>query len=138
MGKNNKGLNEYILFAKKTGDITTGEISDGHHTFNELYKQRAILFCTVCNLYPDIAWKSRKHYNEESDPMYEGDFIAGIYTPLGQAAFHLKNNYWDMLHVGELERAPKYDGYSSDEALARIASLGDLVGEIKEKDRREK
>lgn len=127
-----KALNHYILGAKERGDIDTKGISDGHHTFGDLYQQRAVLFCTICNLYPSISWKSRNHFDDD-DPMYEGDFIAGIYTPMGQAAFHLKNKYWDMLNVSEIEKAPRYDGYSSEEALKRIVSLGELVGEIKDR-----
>ena len=125
-------FNKFIQESKDRGDLIVKKISDGHHTFEELYHQRAVLFCTVCNLYPDISWKSKKHY-DDNDPMYNGDFIAGIYTPLGQAAFHLKDKYWDMLHVSELDKAPRYDGYNSDEALLRIASLGDLVGEVHDK-----
>ena len=125
-----KELNYYILDGKERGEIVTKNISDGHHTFGDLYQQRAILFCTICNLYPSISWKSRNHF-DENDPMYEGDFIAGIYTPRGQAAFHLKDKYWDMLHVSELDKAPRYDGYGSEDALMRIASLGELVGEMK-------
>ena len=127
-----KKLNQFIQQASARGEIFIPKISDGRETFEDLYHQRAILFCSVCNLYSDISWKSRKHYNEEKDPMREGEFIAGIYTPLGQAAFHLNNIYWDMIHVSELEKAPRYDGYSSEEMLIRVASLGDLVDHVRE------
>lgn len=30
----------------KSENISAKDISDGHHTFRELYKQRLILFCT--------------------------------------------------------------------------------------------
>ena len=38
-----------------------GEFSDGYHTFNQLYHQRAVLFATIVNQNPDIAWKSLRH-----------------------------------------------------------------------------
>ena len=132
-----RSLNQLIKKEKENGTIITKEISDGHHSFGELYEQRAVLFCTICNMYPDISWKSRKHY-DDNDPMYNGDFIAGIYTPMGQAAFHLKDKYWDKLHVSTLDKAPKYDGYDADEALFRIESLGDLVGLISEEKRNQR
>jgi len=36
-----------------------GEISDGYHTFNELYRHRAVLFSVVCHCYKFFAWKSK-------------------------------------------------------------------------------
>ena len=32
-----------------------GELSDGFHTFNSLYHQRAILFTTIVNTYKELA-----------------------------------------------------------------------------------
>ncbi len=116
-------INNMIKENKKLKTIETKKISDGHHTFEELYKHRIILFCTLCNLFPDISWKSRKHYDEENDPMFSGNFIAGINTPDGIATYHIKLEYWDLFDITELERAPKYDDYSNDEVLKRILSL---------------
>ncbi len=33
-----------------------GEISDGYHTFDELYYHRMVLFSIICNTYKDKAW----------------------------------------------------------------------------------
>ena len=118
-----KEINDLIMNSKLSGEISTKEISDGHHTFGELYRHRIILFCTLCNLFPDISWKSRKHFDEENDPMFEGDFIAGINTPSGVASYHIKLKYWDFFHIPEIERAPQYDFYSSDDVLERVLSL---------------
>lgn len=103
--------------------MSVKDISDGHHTFRELYRQRLILFCTICNLFPNLSWKSKKHFDEENDPMFEGDFIAGINTPKGIASYHIKLEYWNLFNVPEIEKAPKYDFYSSDDVLERILSL---------------
>ena len=35
-------------------------ISDGSHTFGELYHHRAILFAVICNTYKENSWKSWK------------------------------------------------------------------------------
>ena len=48
------------------------------------------MFCTICNCFPNLFWKSRKHFDEENDPMFNGDFIAGINTPEGIATYHIK------------------------------------------------
>ena len=116
-------INEMIQENKKLGIISSKDISDGHHTFGELYKNRIILFCTLCNLLPNISWKSKKHFDEENDPMFFDSFIAGINTPEGIATYHIKLKYWDLFDVPELEKAPKYDNYNNEEVLKRILSL---------------
>lgn len=116
-------INNIIKENKEAKNISTKEISDGHHTFGELYHHRIILFCTICNLFPNISWKSKKHFDEENDPMFPDSFIAGINTPDGIATYHIKLQYWDLFNIPEIDRAPKFDFYSSDESLKRILSL---------------
>ena len=116
-------INSLIIESKLSGEISTKEISDGHHTFDELYRHRIALFCILCNLLPEISWKSKKHFDEENDPMFNDSFIAGINTPEGVAAYHIKLKYWEMFNISELERAPRYDLYSSEDVIDRILSL---------------
>ena len=52
-------INRLIIESKLSGEIFTKEISDGHHTFDELYRHRIVLFCALCNLLPEISWKSK-------------------------------------------------------------------------------
>ncbi len=110
-------INERIKIYSKMGVISTKDISDGHHTFRELYLQRLIMFCTICNCFPTLSW--RKHFDEEHDPMFNGDFIAGINTPKGIASYQ----YWDLFDIPEIDRAPKYDNYTPDDVMSRILSL---------------
>jgi len=112
-----------IKTSKLEGNISTKDISDVYHTFRQLYNQRTILFALVCNSYKELAWKSKKHFDEEKDPMFNGDFIVGINTPKGVASYHIKLEYWDLFDVKEVENSPKYDGYTSDEVLERLISL---------------
>lgn len=95
-----------------------GNLSDGYHTFNELYHHRAILFSVICNMFPDKAWKSKLH---DTGDMFEGMFIVGIETPQGQATYHYDiDPYWKMFKVKELDRAPKWDGHTAEQAIERI------------------
>lgn len=73
--------------------------------------------------YPELSWKSKKHFDEENDTMFNGCFIVGINTPEGVATYHFKLKYWNEFNIPKLECAPKYDGYSSDKVLTRIKSL---------------
>ena len=108
-----------------------GETSDGYHTFNELYHHRAVLFSVICNIMPDIAWKSKLH---DTGDMYDGMFIVGIETPEGQATYHYDiDPYWEMFKVKELDRAPKWDGHTSAEAIERIRKIDNTADLYKEK-----
>ena len=104
-------------------DISAGEISDGYHTFNELYHHRAVLFAVILHAYKgiNICWKSRQHHDGS---MYDGMFIVGIETPEGQATYHYDvDPYWDMMDCTILEKAPEFDGHTPAQAIERIKSL---------------
>ena len=99
----------------------TGDTSDGYHTFNELYRHRAILFSVICNERPEVSWKSKRHHD---GTMYDGMFIVGIDTPEGQATYHYDiDPYWNLFRVKELELAPEWDGHTPGEAIRRIGTL---------------
>lgn len=115
-------INKEIQEVKKQNQ-SIKEISDGNHTFGQYIDMRNNLFIALCNAYPEISWKSRKHYDEENDPMFNGDFIAGINSDKGTITFHLKMKYWDDIIVEEIDRAPKYDGYTEEDVISRIKSL---------------
>ncbi len=96
--------------------------SDGYHTFKELYHHRAVLFSVIVRLFPGLAWKSKLHHTGD---MFDGMFIVGIETPSGQATYHYDiDPYWGMFKCRELERAPKWDGHTPEQAIERIATLG--------------
>ena len=99
----------------------TGDTSDGYHTFNELYDHRAKLFSVIVRCFKDRVWKSKLHHD---GTMYEGMFIVGIETPLGQATYHYDiDPYWSAFNCKELIRAPKWDGHTPKQAIFRIMSL---------------
>jgi hypothetical protein len=95
-----------------------GEISDGYHTFNELYHHRAVLFSIICNQNKHLAWKAKSHHD---GTMYENMFIVGVETPLGQATYHYDvNPYWGIFNVKVLDYAPKWDGHTAEQAIERL------------------
>ena len=105
----------------KVPETGIGDLSDGYHTFNELYHHRAVLFSVICNTFHEKAWKSRKH---DTGDMFDGMFIVGIETPEGQATYHYDiEPYWDIFKVKELEFAPKWDEHTPEEAIKRISTL---------------
>ena len=98
-----------------------GEVSDGYHTFNSLYRQRLILFAALVNTYPDISWKTQKH--EDGEECFGGEwFLVGINTPEGPYTYHYELKDWDLFKCVELEKAPKWDGHT-DKDVERLLSL---------------
>lgn len=98
-----------------------GKTSDGYHTFDELYDHRAKLFSVIVSTYPELSWKSKQH---SDGSMYDGMFIVGIETPEGSATYHYDvDPYWDLFECEEFEKAPEWDGHTSDDAISRILSL---------------
>ena len=110
-----------------------GQISDGYHTFDELYYHRMMLFSVICNTYKDKAWKSWKHHD---NTMYDDYFIVGIETEEGQYTYHYHKDNWDNFKVKELEYAPSYDGHKPSD-ITRLLTLlnkpkvGGLTVEVK-------
>lgn len=95
------------------------EISDGYHTFGELYYHRMILFSVICKMYKDKAWKSWKH---DDGTMFNDSFIVGIDTPEGQYTYHYNTRFFDVFDVKELAFAPTYDGHKPKD-ITRLLAL---------------
>lgn len=115
-------INKLIRGLKKR-NVSVKNISDGYHTFEELYYHRMFLFSIICNNNKDIAWKSLKHNSQDETPMFSNDlFIVGINTPEGTYSYHYKKKFWDYFQVQELEEAPMYDGHMPED-ITRLSSL---------------
>ena len=97
-----------------------GKVSDGYHTFDELYEHRHVLFLSLMAVRSGSAWLSRLHDDGSS---LDGWFVAGIILPTGDISYHLPNRFWDIARrhgVRELEYAPKWDGHKSADVLERL------------------
>lgn len=96
-----------------------GEISDGYHTFNELYHQRLILSSALCLAHKDKCWKSLLHHDET---MFDDYFIVGFDTPQGPYTYHYHVDDWFKFPCKILDRAPEWDGHTSKDVV-RLLSL---------------
>lgn len=92
-------------------------ISDGYHTFRELYDHRHALFIVLANSNSQVSWKSLKHNDGSS---YPGWFIAGMELPSGPITYHLPLIHWKKLKIKKLETAPEWDGHTSKDVIMRL------------------
>lgn len=97
-------------------------ISDGYHTFGELYEHRNILFLSFldnCDLNRIKAWRSQKHHDGSS---YDGWFIIGCNLNDQQISYHLPMELWkccDWLKTYDVAPVP-WDGHTSQDVLNRL------------------
>jgi hypothetical protein len=115
-------------------DIWAEDVSDGYHTFDELYQHRHALFIALCKIYDNYitplqtrvkCWKSKLHHDGS---MFEGQFILGMtiteFTgPMKEISYHLPLNLWTKINVIQLKNAPPYSGYTSDDVVRRLLEL---------------
>lgn len=98
----------------------TGQVSDGFHTFDELYDHRCLLFLALMKALPELAWRSRVHA-DGSGPA--GWWVGGLRLPTGPITYHLPDALWPLLDgaaVTTLERAPHWDGHTSADVIERL------------------
>lgn len=123
-----KCLLEFININENLED--KGEISDGYHTFNELYQYRMLYNAAFFNELAhkrengtfDVDYdvhKSKRHSDGE-ECFGGGWFIVMAELPTGQISNHYELKYWDLFEIPEKEVANKWDGHSPQEAAQRL------------------
>jgi hypothetical protein len=97
-----------------------GEISDGYHTFNELYRYRMLYNAAFFNLLPkELVHKSKRHHDGE-ECFGGGWFIVMANLPTGQISNHYELKDWDLFQIPERDVADEWDGHTPQEAADRL------------------
>ncbi len=127
-------LYKIIFFNMKITDLVPsiteeeiGEVSDGYHTFNELYYYRMLYNAAFLNT---LAWyqdnintfniyKSKRHHTGE-ECFGGGWFIVMVDLPTGQVSNHYEMKYWDLFKIPEKEIADEWDGHTPQIAAERL------------------
>ena len=120
MGKKEEAINALIK------DVDSGKISDGYHTFDELYEHRYFLFIQLARKVKEDntrhVWRSIKH---SDGTFYKDWFIMGINKEAGeQISYHLPIRLWnDTMFAETLDKAPEFDGHTSNDVIDRLKSI---------------
>lgn len=123
-----KVINAMIRIGKEQNpNFGENEISDGYHTFNELYEFRK--FYNAC-LFNEWA-KQGKYEVHKSIRHYEGEecfgggwFIVVAILPTGQISNHYKLQDWDLFSIPESPKALyPFDGHTPQDVLVRLQLL---------------
>ncbi len=98
-------------------------LSDGYHTFDELYEHRYRLFIALCNTINKTCHKvikSKLHYDWSN---YQWYFILQLYTAKWQISYHIPMRYRDNVFVDIQEKADERDWHTSNDVLERLLFL---------------
>ena len=105
----------------------TNQISDGYHTFGELYEHRIRLWIELCKVIASIkpVWLSLKHSDGSE---MQGWFLLGIGKVKGfQMTYHLPEKYLGELagnpRIEILDIAPEWDGHTPADVIERLKGL---------------
>lgn len=109
-----------IIDSLQQEQLNIGEVSDGYHTFNELYYYRMLYNAAFFNLLPK-GWvhKSKRHHTGE-ECFGGGWFVVIANLPTGQISNHYELKDWDLFRVPEKEFADEWDGHTPQEAAERL------------------
>ena len=100
--------------------VDVEKMSDGFHTFADLYEQRLILSAALAKNNPH-AWKSKRH-EDGSVPFGGGWFIMGFDTDEGCYTYHYELKDWDLFQCEELDKGRPWDGHTSKD-VRRLLSI---------------
>lgn len=142
-----KPLNELIQVGKESGELKTGEISDGYHTFDELYEFRKAYNVALFNTWASIehsvlsddssiddllstavkpafdVHKSTRHHDGELC-FGGGWFIVVAVLPSGQISNHYPIEDWDLFKIPEARKAKyEFDGHTGEDVINRLLSV---------------
>jgi hypothetical protein len=116
-----KLINWLIKFLK----ADTNKITDGYHTFGELYEHRIELWMIVIKCASTWGFERWKSYVHSDGSTMPGWFILGMFSKKGQQiTYHLPEKYWKRLrNIPTLDKAPKFDGHTSKDVIKRLKKL---------------
>ena len=107
--------------------VDVGDVSDGYHTFNELYEFRKVYNAALFN-----AWhqqgkydvhKSLRHH-DGSDCFGGGWFIVCALLPSGQISNHYRVEDWDLFKIPAFDVARfEFDGHTPKHVIDRLKDL---------------
>lgn len=110
---------------KVTEHLQDGDVTDGYHTFSELYAHRCALFVALMRSHPEISWRARFHADGTG---CEGWWIGGMELPTGTITYHLADADWATADgIRTLERAPEWDGHTASGVVQRLRSWYSLA-----------
>jgi hypothetical protein len=138
-------INNFISSNKENPDFNDNLISDGWHTFGEMYKFRKQYNAALFNEWANYEYGDCHSGTTEKTPKYEvhkswkhndGEwcfgkekkwFIVCANLPTGQISNHYKAEAWDLFDIPAFDKALyPFDGHTPQEVLTRLTTLNKI------------
>ena len=104
-------------------------VSDGYHTFKELYDFRLVFNACLFNEWAERGiyevHKSHKHGDGE-ECFGGGWFVVMATTPFGQISNHYRDCHWGIFQCEERELADVWDGHTAADVADRLRKVSCL------------
>lgn len=108
-------------------DVIVSQVSDGYHSFEELYTFRKVYNAALFN-----EWAKQKKFSvHKSFKHYDGElcfgggwFIVVALLPTGQITNHYESEDWNLFKIPEKEKALfEYDGHTPSDVIYRLSQV---------------
>lgn len=121
--------------------VDIGELSDGYHTYKELYEFRKVYNAALFNewaenletssdfgqaLFNVPKYNVHKSWRHSDGELCFGGgwFIVSAMLPTGLISNHYKAEDWDLFKIPEVDKALfEFDGHTGNDVLERIKNL---------------
>lgn len=101
--------------------LPEGQISDGFHTFDELYHYRMLYNAAFFNSLEGKYEVHKSYRHADGELCFGGGwFIVMANLPTGQVSNHYRAEEWNLFDVPERWKADEWDGYTPVEAANRL------------------
>lgn len=121
-------INSMIKWGKdNVSTFEENELSDGWHTFNDLYEFRKLYNAALFNEWA-LSNKYEVHksirHNDGEYCFSGGWFIVVAILPLGQISNHYKMIDWDLFDIPAKDKALyPFDGHTPKDVMDRLSNL---------------
>lgn len=99
----------------KKFEIKDNDLSDGYHTFDELYEHRCLIYINLCLHNKELcSWR----------PDFDGWFVLYYNSSVGQISYHVNERYLYLIK-DKIQRKDDWvwDGHTSNIVVERLQQL---------------
>lgn len=124
-----KEISKFLKELNNSKKISIAKISDGYHSFSELYEHRNFLFITIARMFSDnnsYVWKSLRDTKGKN---LNGWFILGVdymgpdEDKLLQITYHLPMSLWRFCKFASTLPKSTWNGHTSKDVIYLLKQM---------------
>jgi hypothetical protein len=112
----------------------SGDVSDGYHTFDELYEYRLLYNAALFNEWAlSDAWYDQEpksghfydvhksYFHSDGLPAFGGGwFVVVAQLPTGQITNHYEAGHWELFKIPARQKAAEWDNHTPEDVAKRL------------------